>query len=212
MLVCLGGIATLAGVAAAVALPSASARTQQADPRHRSAEAASVAARVNRVEQQSLQAGLRCAAQRHLTPGTGPAADAGDTANTIGQDCFRDVFGGLELTGHGTHVVVYLTRLSPAAERAIRGGAPAGEFTFRKVSHSAAFLVALQHRITRDWGALRADGIRLVNWGPGFGRENVTVLHLTPAKARLLDQRYGAASLSLHTTSHPSLGIPVNFR
>ena len=142
----------------------------------------------------------------------GHAADAGIAAQDTARSRFRDVFGGLELTGHGTHVVVYLTRLSPAAERAIRGGAPADEFTFRKVSHSAAFLVALQHRITRDWGALRADGIRLVNWGPGFGRENVTVLHLTPAKARLLDQRYGAASLSLHTTSQPSLGIPVNFR
>jgi hypothetical protein len=120
---------------------------------------------------------------------------------------FPSAYGGIQFTDHGSHVVVYLTSLDPAIERAIRGADPAGDFTFVQTPHSLEWMLALEHRITQDQAALAKDGIKLEMWGPDIasGLERVDVVSLDGSATRELGDRYGASNLSLHSVSPGSL-------
>jgi hypothetical protein len=138
------------------------------------------------------------------------AAAAGIAAQNTAQSRYPAVFGGLQLTDGGTHVVVYLTRLDPTVEHDIIGHAPAREFTFLKTSRPLAFLTQLQTRISQAWSSLKAAGINIVSLAVrSAGKLDVTVQHLTPAKARVLNDRYGADNLNLSTTTQPYGGTPL---
>lgn len=96
-------------------------------------------------------------------------------------------------------------------ESAIRGSAPASEFTFVRTPHPAGWYDSLTQQISTDDDALKASGVQLIEWGDAdlaSGRLIVQVLDLTPAKASILEARYGAGNLLLENgASLPTLTI-----
>ncbi len=137
-----------------------------------------------------------------------PAVDPAPPAQERGQSQFPDLYGGLEVTNDGSRVVVYLTQLNPQVESAIRGSAPASEFTFVRTPHPAGWYDSLTQQISDDDDALKASGVQLIEWGDAdlaSGRLIVQVLDLTPAKASLLEARYGAGNLLLENGA----GLPI---
>ena len=117
---------------------------------------------------------------------------------------FAGVFGAIELTENGNHVVVYLTSLSPAAEAQLSGLGRPGTVSFARTSHTETQLLAAHAEVTKGVSALAARGIDIVSWFPGVngdGLEHIGVVDLTAAKARLLDRLFGASRIVLQNLS-----------
>ena len=145
-----------------------------------------------------------------------PGATTDVTRIAEDADCraqrYADLFGGMQLTAHRSHAVVFLTSLQPAVERAIEGSSPRSDFTFVRTQHSLAWLLALERRIARDNRPLAASGIHLVMWGPDIstGRERLDVVDLTRQDADELALRYGSENLLLRSVppkSYPILAV-----
>jgi len=114
------------------------------------------------------------------------AADATGADERAGR-YFPRIYGDLELTDRGTHVVISLTRLDSFAERKIRGSAPPSEFTFVRARRSGIWLERLTERIGADGAAQKRAGIVLIKEGDGdsrSGRVLIQVLNLNAVKAR----------------------------
>ncbi len=142
-----------------------------------------------------------------------PAAQDATAADERAQAHFSHVYGGLALINHGTHVVISLTTLDPRIEAAIRGDAPASEFTFVHARRSGAWLEALTQRIGADQAARDAAGVQLIKEGDGdaqTGRLLVQVLNLTPAKRRWLNARYGADNLKVIAGTAADIPVPIS--
>lgn len=139
----------------------------------------------------------------HAAPGESPAAAIADAVQKVAESQFAGEYDGEVLTGNGSRVTVYLTRLDSAAEEAMTAGIQPGVVSFAKAPRSLAYLDRLHQQVSDKTTWLRQHGINIVTWGPDFitGRENVTVQDLTPAKRTELGRIFGAANLTLTTTS-----------
>jgi hypothetical protein len=131
-------------------------------------------------------------------------ANVVNAVQAVAESRFASVFGAIEVTGNGGHVVVFLTSLSPAAEARLSGLAGPGEVSFAPTSHTEAQLLAVHAEVTKDVNALGARGIDIVSWFPGVngdGLEHLGVVDLTAAKARVLDQLFGASRIAVQGLS-----------
>lgn len=142
---------------------------------------------------------LSCSPDGPNVPEEEPAGADGTAADIRARREFPHVYGGLELTDHGRHLVVFLTRLDLRIERRIRGSAPRWEFSFVRVRRTLLWLERLTLRIGFDEPAQKAAGIQLIKEGgdPRTGRVLIQVLNLTPRKAKWLRARYGARNVRL---------------
>jgi Trypsin len=125
---------------------------------------------------------------------------------------FAKIFGAVEVTDNGSHVIVFLTSLSPAAESWLRGLARPGTVSFARTSHTEAQLLAVHAEVTQDISTLAAQGIDIVSWFPGIngdGLEHVSVVGLTTAKARVLDRLFGASRIVLQGLSESQAPRPL---
>lgn len=117
---------------------------------------------------------------------------------------FASIFGATMVTGNGSHLIVFLTSLSPAAEAQLASLGTPGAISFARTSHNKAQLLAVHTTVTKDAAALAARGIDIVSWFPGIngdGLEHIGVVDLTTAKARVLDQMFGASRIVLQGIS-----------
>jgi hypothetical protein len=161
---------------------------------------------------QPAEAGSGAVVGLHSGPGESPAAAIADVVQRVALARYSGVYAGEVLVDHGSRVVVYLTRPGRAAEAVITAGVQRGVVRFARAPRSLAFLNRLHKRVTADQPRLGRRGINLVRWGPDFitGRENITVQHLTAAKKAVLDGLFGAANLTLSTTTNSVAGIAVS--
>jgi hypothetical protein len=137
-----------------------------------------------------------------LAPSPGsenPLGKIPENIKAIGTTAYSDIYGGLAVTQHGTHIDVYLTRADQRAEQQLAVGAPAGTVTFVSTPRSQKFLDSLHQKVTSQFSALKAAGIVLMEWAPeiGTGREMIGVAGLTPGRASVLDSRFGASNIEL---------------
>jgi hypothetical protein len=117
---------------------------------------------------------------------------------------FAGIFGSIEMTGNGNHVVVFLTSLSPVAEAQLSSLGRPGTVSFARTGRTEAQLLAAHAEVTKDVNTLAARGIDIVSWFPGVngdGLEHIGVIDLTTAKARLLDRLFGASRIALQGLS-----------
>lgn len=143
-----------------------------------------------------------------------PAAADATGADERARRYFPRIYGDLELTDRGTHVVISLTRLDAHAERKIRGSAPPSEFTFVRARRSGIWLDRLTDRIADDGAAQDRAGIMLIQWGGGdsrSGRVLIQVLNLNAVKARWLRRRYGARNVRLRNGTRRDIPVAVSF-
>lgn len=123
---------------------------------------------------------------------------------------FKSVFGDIEVTDGGQHVVVLLTRLEPTVTKAISEMAPRGMVSFAKTHLSASKLAKLQKRVTNSQKALARKGIDLASWFPGIrgdGLEHIGVIGLTKKKATVLHRMFGAHDLVLSNVRRRDLPV-----
>lgn len=115
------------------------------------------------------------------------------------------LYGGTAEIEHGESVNVYLTRLSPTAERDVLGDSQTSKVHFIRIRNSYAELMALQQRILADADRLKAEGINLEQWGPDVwtGQEIIVVRDLAPSSKELLDKAFGMANLIVESTPKP---------
>jgi hypothetical protein len=144
-------------------------------------------------------------------PGAGenPLQNIPEHVKAAGTTAYPDIYGGLAATRHGTHIDVYLTRPDPHAEHQLAAQAPAGTITFVHTPHSLKFLDSLHQKVISQYYALKAAGIQLIEWAPEIqtGREMIGVKDLTPAKAKILDSRFGASNIELQNMPNIGLGL-----
>src|ERR1700677_274860 len=117
---------------------------------------------------------------------------------------FAGIFGAIEVTGNGSHVIVFLTSLSPAAEAQLSSLGRPGAVSFARTSHTKTQLLAVHAEVTKDVGMLAARGIDIVSWFPGIngdGLEHIGVVGLTTAKARVLDRLFSGNRIVLQDLS-----------
>jgi hypothetical protein len=117
---------------------------------------------------------------------------------------FASIFGAVEMTDNGNHVVVFLTSLLPAAEAELSSLGTPGTVSFARTSHTEAQLLAVHAEVTKDINTLAGRGIDMVSWFPGIngdGLEHIGVVNLTTAKTRALDQLFGASRIALQGLS-----------
>ena len=132
-----------------------------------------------------------------------------DKIEQLGVTRLSGVYGALVVTGNRTHMDVYLTKLTPATEAPFLAVAPHGTLTFLKASHTRLQLLAVHSQVTREFSGLAARGIWLVSWFPGINgdtREQIGVLNLTRADARLLRHLFGARNVVLQNV--PPADVP----
>jgi hypothetical protein len=127
-----------------------------------------------------------------------PVQNTPTRIDEIGQKTYPDIYGGLAETQQGTNIV-YLTRPDPGAEHQLAAEAPAGTIAFVYTPHSLKFLDSIHQKVINQFSALKAAGIQLIEWAPEIaaGREMIGVEDLTPAKTRILGNRFGASNLEL---------------
>jgi hypothetical protein len=133
-----------------------------------------------------------------------------ETIDRFGETRLGSIYTGLAMTRNRTHIDVFLTSLDPAAEEALRALSPSGVLSFFKASHSRRQLLTIHQQVTREAEHLAALGIRLVRWFPRINQdavEDIGVLNLTPARARLLRQLFGASNIAL--SNIPKNDLPV---
>jgi hypothetical protein len=191
--------ASFAGVAAAAPAGAASGGTAARSP----ARAAAVAA-----------SGKRVSTAAPLGAGEDPLRNIPEHVQEIAAQAYPDTFGGLVMTQRATHMDVYLTRLSASIEHRLAADASAGTITFVHSAHSLKFLNALHQKVTSQYRALKAAGIKLAEWAPEIqaSRELIGVSNLTPARARILDRRFGAGNIRLQSMPHFGLGLSATDR
>src|SRR6202453_2190863 len=125
---------------------------------------------------------------------------------------FAGIFGAIEVTGNGSHVIVFLTSLSPAAEAQLSSLGRPGAVSFARTSHTKTQLLAVHAEVTKDVGMLAARGIDIVSWFPGIngdGLEHIGVVGLTAAKKRVLDRMFGASRIVLQDLSRSQAPGPT---
>jgi Trypsin len=141
----------------------------------------------------------------------GPQAETSDYMENVAsavqaraQSKFASIFGAIEVTGRGSHVIVFLTSLSRVAEAQLSSLGRPGTVSFARTSHSEAQLLAVHAEVTKDVNTLTGRGIDIVSWFPGIngdGLEHIGVIGLTPAKAHVLDRLFGASRVVLQGLS-----------
>jgi hypothetical protein len=125
---------------------------------------------------------------------------------------FTAIFGAIEVTDNGEHIIVFLTKLSPAAEAQLRSLARPGAVSFARTSHTKAQLLDVHAKVTREVSMLAARGIDVVSWFPGIngdGLEHIGVVGLTAAKKRVLDRMFGASRIVLQDLSRSQAPRPT---
>jgi hypothetical protein len=131
-------------------------------------------------------------------------ANVVNSVQARGESRFAGIFGAIEVTDGGDHVVVFLTSLSPVAEVQLRSLGRPGTVSFARTSHTETQLLAVHATVTKDVSMLAARGIDIVSWFPGIngdGLEHIGVVGLTAAKARVLDGLFGASRIVLQGLS-----------
>lgn len=126
------------------------------------------------------------------------------TVQARAESKFASIFGAIEVTDDGSHVIVFLTSLSPAAEAQLSSLAKPGAVSFAQTSHTKAQLLAVHAKVTKDVNMLAARGIDIVSWFPGIngdGLEHIGVVDLTTAKTRVLDGLFGTSRIMLQSLS-----------
>jgi hypothetical protein len=139
-----------------------------------------------------------------------PLRSLPDEIAQLGTTTLRNVYTGLVVTNNGTHIDVYMTSLTRAAEGAVTRLSRGGTVSFRTAPHTALQLQAVQKMVTQDARSLAARGISLVSWFPGIngdGLENIGVLNLTKAHAKILRRLFGAGNIVLKDV--PPNDLPV---
>lgn len=127
-----------------------------------------------------------------------------DAVQARAESTFASIFGAIEVTGDGSHVIVFLTSLSPVAEAQLSSLGMPGTVSFARTSHTKAQLLAVHAEVTKDVNMLAERGIDIVSWFPGIngdGLEHIGVVGLTLAKARVLDRLFGASRVVLQGLS-----------
>jgi hypothetical protein len=128
----------------------------------------------------------------------------------LGRSYFPRIYGGVVEVDHMRHLDVYLTRQSRSAEDSFRMRTPIrGDLTFRRTSHSASYLQAVQAQLSSRASALARRGIWLAVWWPKIqsGLEQVGVENLTLGKADTIRRMFGARSV--HVFNVPPGNMPV---
>jgi hypothetical protein len=122
----------------------------------------------------------------------------------LGTGPLAAVYGGLMVTHGGTRMNVYLTSLSPRAERLVRAAAGPVKVSFLRTPHTRRQLLAVHAKITGRVRGMAARGIRIVSWFPGVngdGMEHIGVVHLTAVRARTLRRLLGAGNIVLRNVA-----------
>jgi hypothetical protein len=103
-------------------------------------------------------------------------------------------FAGVALTNKSSQVVVYLTRLEPAVETAIRAIIPSRNLDFQQRAVSEVVQQRLHASVLADAPSLAHSGIKVGLFGPdpATGREKVSVLGGTAQQLQLLSAKYGS--------------------
>ena len=117
---------------------------------------------------------------------------------------FASIFGAVEMTDNGNHVVVFLTSLLPAAKAELSSLGTPGTVSFARTSHTEPQLLSVHAEVTKDVNTLAGRGINIVSWFPGIngdGLEHIGVVDLTTAKTRALDQLFGKSRIALQGLS-----------
>jgi hypothetical protein len=131
-----------------------------------------------------------------------------ERVSSTGTQTYSGTFGGLVMTRNATHMDVYLTHPDARTEHQLAAEAPAGTITFAHTPHSLKFLDSLHQTVTNQFYTLRAAGIQLETWAPEIqtGREIIEVKDLNPAKAKILDSRFGASNIEVQNISGDGMG------
>lgn len=138
-----------------------------------------------------------------------PAGNIGMMADAVGKSRFADIYGGMALVGHGSHVNIYLTKLDPVAERAIQGSAPADRFTFILTPHTEEQALEFHQKVIGLATAIQSNGIHLVEWGPDVktGKERIGVKDLTPDASAYLTTLLGSENIELQNMDYTPMSL-----
>jgi hypothetical protein len=132
----------------------------------------------------------------------------------------RDLIGSYagQLRTRSGRLIVYVARSNPApftGELAHLARAPhsraGGAYTVVTVRHSYAQLMSVSASLTSAFKPLRAQGIRLAQWGPDprSNKVQITLENYSKHAVRVLMRRYGAGMITVrHTSERWSFGNP----
>jgi hypothetical protein len=159
----------------------------------------------------AFTASSAASAASHIARAPRPQAETShymaNVANAVqarAESRFARIFGAIQVTDDGNHVIVFLTSLSHSAEAQLSSMGRPGAVSFARTSHTRAQLLAVHAKVTKDASMLAARGIDIVSWFPGIngdGLEHIGVVGLTAAKARVLDRLFGASRITLQGLS-----------
>lgn len=118
---------------------------------------------------------------------------------TSGGVPLRDAYAGVSLTPDRSAIDLWLTRDAPVLLAAAAAFVPLDYVHVHAAARSYATLDALTTRVARDVPTLDAAGVYVTNAGPNEDRNVVLigVRGLTPAKASLIQIRYGDAAVAV---------------
>jgi hypothetical protein len=126
---------------------------------------------------------------------------------TSGGAPVRDAFAGVSLTPDRSAIDLWLTKDAPVLVAAAAAFVSPDLVHVHPATRSYAMLDALTTRLAKDAPALKAAGVFVSNAGPNEDRNVVLVgvRDLTPAKASLIQARYGDAAVAVAgTETQPS--------
>ena len=141
----------------------------------------------------------------------GETLDPPARLDELGSSGHGGIYGGLIVSRGGTHVKVYLTRPAAAVDHSFAAAAGGVTVSFVRTPHSLASLDIVQRRILAAAPAMRAAGVKIVEFGPDIAtsREQVGVQDLTGAQAQTLTDRFGAGMLKLVNLTANQVPVPT---
>ncbi len=135
---------------------------------------------------------------------------ASQLLGTVLQSDYPRSFGGIAI-GADQRIAVYMTRVPHGLAAVVRAEVPRQPFVVRHSAHSFGTLLAIHHRLARDWINFQSQGIDVVGFHPDVvsSTEDVQVINPSAFQVALIDQPFPPKTISV--VSVGVAPIPASF-
>lgn len=169
---------------------------------------------VNKADASTLHSSSTLTGQSAVNVGEKARIAQENSAGKIGQQVaqtahskFANIYGGLALSDDMSHVNIYLTKINPKIEKAIRSTNPSSKITFHKIAHTEKQMLAMHQASSM----IRSKGIPIVEFGTDVktGKEQIAVENVTTAEKQYLYKKFGKGNIEVNNIKPANL--PVSY-
>ena len=135
---------------------------------------------------------------------------ASQLLGTVLQSDYPRSFGGIAIDAD-QRIAVYMTRVPHSLASVVRAEVPRQPVVLRHSAHSFGTLLAIHHRLARDWINFQSQGIDVVGFHPDVvsSTEAVQVINPSASQVALIEQPFPPRTISV--VSVGVAPIPASF-